>query len=66
MGPELTNSFRRGAYYVDAIFKGAAPADLPVEQPESFVLVVNTTTAESLGSPYLARSSCRPTGGEGG
>jgi putative tryptophan/tyrosine transport system substrate-binding protein len=48
-GPKLADSFRRGAYYVDAILKGAAPADLPVEQPESFELVVNMTAAESLG-----------------
>lgn len=48
-GPKLVDSFRRGAHYVDAILKGAAPADLPVEQPESFELVVNMTTAESLG-----------------
>ena len=48
-GPTLTDSFRRGAYYVDEILKGAKPADLPVEQPENFELVVNLDTATSLG-----------------
>ena len=48
-GPTLTDSFRRGAYYVDEILKGAKPADLPVEQPGNFELVVNLDTAERLG-----------------
>jgi putative tryptophan/tyrosine transport system substrate-binding protein len=47
-GPKLTDSFERGAYYVDEILKGAEPADLPVEQPANFELVVNVATAESL------------------
>jgi putative tryptophan/tyrosine transport system substrate-binding protein len=48
-GPKLTDTFERGAYYVDKLVKGGKPADLPVEQPISFELVVNLKTAEALG-----------------
>ena len=48
-GPKLTDSFQRGAYYVDRILKATKPADLPVEQPMHFELVVNFKTAEVLG-----------------
>jgi ABC-type uncharacterized transport system substrate-binding protein len=48
-GPNLPALYRRGAYFVDRILKGAAPADLPVEQPTKFDLIVNLKTAEALG-----------------
>ena len=59
-GPDIVDQFRRAASYVDRVLKGEKPADLPVQAPTKYELIVNLKTAKALGlalpSSLLARA----------
>jgi putative ABC transport system substrate-binding protein len=60
-GPDTADVFRRSADYVDRIIKGANPADLPVQEPTKFELVINLKTAKGSASPCPRPCSPPPT-----
>ena len=51
-GPSFTDNFRRAAAYVDKVFNGANPGDIPIEQPTKFELIVNMKTAKATGLTF--------------
>jgi putative tryptophan/tyrosine transport system substrate-binding protein len=60
-GPDLVEQFRQAANYVDRILKGDKPADLPVQAPTKYELVINLKTAKTLGLPCPTRCSSAQT-----
>ena len=60
-GPNFFAQYRRAAYFVDRILKGARPDELPIEQPTVFDFVVNISTARSLGIAIPAHIAAQVT-----
>jgi putative ABC transport system substrate-binding protein len=51
-GPSIPDLYRRAAEFVDKVLRGAKPAEIPIEQPTKFDLVINLTTAKALGLTF--------------